>query len=360
MQSMIRFISILCLSLCLSSCSTISTWRDTALLKAGYTQKVKAETILEQTKKEYEQKLAAKDADISLKTNEFIKGFKDNEQFAADRLYGADFAYSLNLKPDRTHSVMDNKINEARVVLPPPSVAAMAKENEDVKKQLNETLTSLQDLQKAHDEALVEAKLTSDKAKAAETELAKAKQDKIDLAQQKTKALDDAQIKLDQANNKVIAGEHARGDDAKAIQASKEKLSWGAGILAALCIAGALWSPVMKDKFAIGAGVFGVAAVGIWYLTPIVVLSIVGGLGIVLVVWIVSQHSRDNKAAVSTYSALQEIKTKSKDLWDKDIAPTLESWQTKYVKGADGKITTIPDPTIAAHIDQTLTQTNQK
>ena len=352
------FLLVLALGL-LSGCQTISNWKDAAALKAGYTSKVRAEQVLEQTKKDYDSKLAAKDGDIKVKQDLFIQSWINKDQMASDRLYGADFAFQLHPKPDRTHIIMDNRINEARVVLPPASVAAMAIENERVKRELDETRTSMAELQKNHDLAIEEAKLANNISEKAKADLNQAKLDKEKIEKDKNIAIAKTQEALDKANNEVIANEHKRGDDAKAIQAGKEKLSLGAGLLAALCLAGAIWSPIMKDKFGMAAGVLAVASVGVWYLTPILVFSIFGLGSLIIIGWVVFEHNKDNKAAVATYSALEEIKNNSKEVWDTSIAPKLSEWQSKYVV-KDGKVITIPDPSIALNIDKKLAQTNQK
>lgn len=351
----LKYLLLICL-LFLSGCQS---FRDNLALKAGYTNKTKADGILEQTKKEYEGKLADKDKDIQIKQTDFVKGLQSNAQFSADRLYGASLGYLFNQNKDRNAKVVNDRVEEARTTLPPPTVAAMAKENEQIVKDLDEARTSLADLQKSHDAKIIEAnQLTKDVADKAAA-LEKAKQDKIAIEADEKVKLDAAQTKVNQANDTIITGEKARANDAVAIQATKTKLSLGAGALAALCIAGAIWSPVMKDKFAIAAAILGVAAVGIWYLTPLVVLIIVGVSAAALTAWAVFNHNKESKAAIATYSALQEIKAKSSDVWDKNIAPVLESWQTKYITHA-GTVTEVPDPTIAAHIDQKLAETNQK
>lgn len=346
-------------SLLLSGCQTITNWKEAMALKAGYTSKDRAEQVLEQTKKDYDSKLAAKDGDIKIKQEAFFKTWTDKDQFASDKLYGADFAYQLHPKPDRTHIIMNNRINEARVVLPPASVEAMALENERVKRELDETRTSMAELQKNHDLAIEEAKLANSVSEKAKADLNQAKLDKEKIEKDKIAAVTEAQEELTKANNKVIDGERKRGDDAKAIQAGKEKLSLGAGILAALCLAGAIFSPIMKDKFGMAAGVLAVASVGVWYLTPTIVFSIFGLGSLIIIGWVVYEHNKDNKAAIATYSALEEIKNSSKEVWEANIAPTLTQWQSKYVV-KDGKIVTIPDPSIALNIDKKLAETNQK
>lgn len=346
------------LVLLVSLCSCVS-WRDAAALKAGYQRKAVAESIIERVKQEYAVKLATNQHQIELAQETFVKGLKDNAQFAADRLYGADFTFQTLLRPDRAHIIMDNKVNEARAVLPSPSVAAMAKENAEVKRLLDETLTSLDQLKTEHDKAVADAKVVTDRAVKAEVDLAAAKQAKLDIEAAKARELEAKQNELNKANNAVIDAEHARGDDAKAKQALMTKLSVGCGLLAAACIAGAIFSPLLKLQFAAAGVIFGVAAVGIWYLTPL----IVGGIAVTMVLgvvgWAALNHNKEAGVSTDLMRAIQRIKENAPEAYAIAVKPELDEANTKYVT-KDGIITKVPDDKRVAFIDARLAAVGDK
>lgn len=341
-----------------SGCSTISGWRDAAALKAGYTSKARAEQAVEKVRLDYAAKQAANDKLVAATQEAFTKGLTDRIAFAADQLYGADLAFLLTPHPDRTHLVMDNKVNEARAVLGPPSVAAMVAQNAEIKKLLDETQTSLAQLQATHDTTLKEAAQVKERAAQAEADLAAAKQAKLDLVAAETAALAAKQADLNAANDKVIASEHARGDDATARHALMTRLSMGAGLLAALCLAGAIWSPVFKTQFGLASVTLGVATVGIWYLTPIVTLSIVGAGVLGVAIWAAKNQHTSTKTTTALVNAVQDIKEKAPEVYDATVKPALTAWTTKYAK-VNGATVAVPDKAVTANIDAQLVAGNR-
>lgn len=343
-----------------SGCALVSGYRDAAILKAGYQRKAVAESVIEQVKHEYADKLTANQRQIELAQETFTKGLTGEIQAAANSLYAAHLAAILNAHPDRTHLVVDNKVVEAQTALKvPPTIEAMAAANIEIKRLLDETLTSLDQLKAEHEKDLGEAKQVADRATKAETDLAAAKQAKLDIEAAKATALAAKQADLDKANNEVIAGEHARGDDAKARQAMLTKMSMGAGLLAALCLAGAIWSPVFKTQFGLAAAVLGVAAVGIWYLTPVVVLCIVGGGVLAVAGWAAFSHNKEHAAATDTYRAIQRVKENAPEAYAAAVKPELDEAATKYVT-KDGVVTKVPDPARVAFIDARLVAVGDK
>lgn len=332
------------------------TWKDAAALRMGYENKIKAEGLLAQVKKEYEQKLLDQQIKINLANVDFTKSLYTKMQFASDKLYGADFAFQMDGLKDRFDFVVNNRVNEARAVLPPPTVEAMMKENEAVKLELDETRTSFEELKNKHNAALKEADKINEKSKQAELALEKAKQDLVNLEKEKNKKIQEKQDEIIEKDNKIIALEKQRADDRKALQEAKTKGSAVLGILALAALAGAIWSPLWKSKFGLFAGILGFAAIGIWYIEPWMV-GLIGGICVLgLIVWVVITSNKENKSSTSVYQGLQSIKTNNRELWDNKIAPVLKEWQTKYVK-KDGKIIEVDDPTIAIHIDEKLAET---
>lgn len=351
------FLAILCLVL-LSGCSTISGWRDAAALKAGYTSKARAESLLGQVKKEADAKLAAKDRDIADKQAEWARQVDVTQLFVAGRLYRIDLTYQLTPHPDRSHTIMDNNANEARAVLPPPPVQDMIEANVEIKRQLDETKTSLEQLKTEHEATLKQAAMVRAQAEKAETELAAAKIARTELQLANDKAVAAKQVALDKVNDSVITAERARGDDATARHALMTKLSMGAGLLAALCLAGAIWSPVFKTQFGLASVTLGVAAVGIWYLTPLVVLSIVGTGVLGVAAWAALNHNTSTKTTAALVNAVQDVKEKAPEVYAASVKPALEDWTTKYTK-VDGQTVAVPDKAVTKTIDAQLVTSNR-
>lgn len=350
---------IIILCLLLGGCSTISGWRDKAALKAGYTSKAHVESLIEQVKKENADKLAANDKLTADAQASFESTLGDKAQFASNSLYAADLAYLLCPNPDRTHRIMDNKVNEARVVLPPPTVEAMAAQNAEIKRLLDETQTSLEQLKAAHQSALQEAAQVKERAVKAENDLATAKQARVTLEAEEARQLAAKQAELNKANDDVIAAEHKRGDDADARHALMTKLSLGAGLLAALCVAGAIWSPVFKPQFGIAGFVFGASTVGIWYLTPVLLLSGAGIAGFGIAIWAALNHHTSTKTTTALVNAVQDVKEKMPEVYASTIKPVLTDWTTKYTKAPDGTTMKVEDRAVTANIDSTLTSSNR-
>lgn len=359
MNRLFRILLASCL-LILSGCSLISQYRDAAALKVGYQRKVVAESLVEQVKKEFDAKLAANAADQETKQAAATNGLKDEIQSAANSLYAAHLAAILNPHPDRTHLVVDNKVTEAQAALKvPPTIEAMTAANAEIKRLLDETQTSLEQLKAEHEKDMGEAKQVADRATKAEQDLAAAKQAKIDIEKAKAAELAIKQADLDKVNNAVIAAEHARGDDAKARQATLEKLSWAAGVLAALCFAGAVFSPICKMELGAFGAIMAVGAVGIWYLTPVVVLVIVLAVVAVIIGKMVYSHNVANKTNTALVNAVQDVKDKAPEVYAATVKPALTAWTTKYAKDATGATVAVPDASVTANIDAHLVAANR-
>lgn len=355
-----RIFWIVCLLAFLPGCATISGWRDAAALKAGYTSKAKAELELSQVKSSFDVKLTTSENNIKLANEKVIQGLMDKLQNGGDLLYGADFANWVSVvKPDRTRIIMDNKINETRVLMPPPTVKAMAAQNENVRKQLDETLTSLDELKMEHQKTIDEMKVISDKEKQSEVDLANAKQIKRDLEKQKSNAILAKENALQEISNQVIAQEHERGDNAKARQATLEKMSLYAGLFSVLCFAGAIYLPIYKAQIGILGIIVGMAAVGIWYITPLIcgitaLVIITGILG-----WMIYNHNIATKTNTALVNAVQDVKEKAPEIYTTTIKPALTAWTTTYTKDSTGATITIPDKSVTANIDSHLVASNR-
>ncbi len=354
-----RFIIFL-LVLTLSGCGTISSWRDAAALKAGYVQKSRLDTELTALKIEMVKKMDEKTDEISKAKDAVIMGERAKERKAANGLYGANTTHQTILNPTRTDLIINNFVTESWAALDNlmPDYQTMLDINARLKRELDEKQTSLEQLKQTHDQVLSENKALVDQTKVQQQKLDQLKLDVQNLKAEYSDKIAAKQDQIKDATDKIVALERARADDAKAVQAMKEKITMILGGFALAALAGAIWSPVFKGKFGALAAVLGFAAVGVWYITGTMVWAIFGVALCLIIGWAVYEHSLERKAASATYAGLEDVKKTNPGLWAQ-IAPVMAEWQSKYVV-KDGAVTTVPDASISKHIDATLMATNQK
>lgn len=232
-----------------------------------------------------------------------------------------------------------------------PTYETMQKINQRIRDDLDETKTSLTQLQAEHQAELGENAKLADAAKLAAERVVQLQQDLADLKSDHNATL--AQLEHEKAALADLraATEKQRSDETAATRAAKLKAIAWVGGFALLCIAGAVWSPVFKDKFAIFAAVLGLVAAGIWYLQlwhvivgfSVVALGVIGRM--------VYLHNRSDKTVIALTGYLHE----KGQLADAD----LQAWMTKYVKQHDGTVTAVPDRAVADTVTAALTSTNK-
>jgi len=316
---------------------------------------------MEQEKKDHEQDMKKKNQEIEDLRKEFQSSIIDKMQFASDRLYGADLAWQFDKEHDRTDIIINNRVNEARAVLPPVSAAGIANENERLTKELDETKTSLDELQKSHKKVVDEAEKIVKKSNEIQGKLDVALKEKEDLIVKHEATLNTLQGKLNKANDEIIAKNN--NDKARLELESKERL-YIIGVLtsaALLAGLGAIFVPIPQVKK--GLAVFGAiclaAAIAIPFIKGWMVAVGVLGLCLPLGGYLLYAYVKEYKSATSTYKGLENIKTKNPEVWKDTVSPELESEQSKYVK-KDGKIEAVPDESISKHIDARLVETDAK
>jgi len=355
-----KYLFVLLVLISVSGCSTISSWRDSAALKAGYVQKSKLDIELTNLRAKMNKKIDDEKAEISKTKDDIIVGERAKEKKAANGFYGANLTFLTIPKPNRTDLITNNFVTEGWAALDNlmPDYQTMLDINTRLKKELDETQTSLEQLKQTHDKVLVENKQLVDKVKLEQDKL---DQLSVDIQNIKTEYNNKISVKQEQITSndqKIISLEHERADDAKATHAMKEKITMILGGFALAALAGAIWSPVLKTKFGILSAILGFASVAVWYITALMIWIVFGVALCILIGWVVYEHSLEVKSASATYAGLEDIKKSNPDLWDK-IAPVMADWQSKYVV-KDGAITTVPDSSISKHIDNTLMSINQK
>ncbi len=336
-------------ALLLGGCSTIQ--HEIGKLSGAEADKAKEISAL---RADFDQKLNAKDGEIKAAREGAAKAVDNQLATVAGAFYAQDLLYQSIPSPLRRDIVMHMVGEEGWAAIGHrlPTYEAMAKVNERLKNDLDETKTSLAALQQTHLAAMTESAKISDAAKAAAEKIAtleKAKTDmELNYKGQLAKKEGERATLADQRANL----EKARSDDAAATRAMKMKLSLIAGALALACIAGAIYSPVGKGGLAVFGAICGLAAVGIWYITGPVILGVVV-VGVIAVAgWGLYKHNASDK----TVSALTGYLHEKGQLAETDLA----AWMTRYVKAPDGSITTVPDKSIQTVIDQKLISTDRK
>ncbi len=256
--------------------------------------------------------------------------------------------------PTRTDLVAHNFVIESWAALgnPLPDYAMLVKINERVTKELDETKTSIADLQKSHSAALAENQKLTDTTKIWSDKLAASEKQRADLETQYRTNLDAKQQDIIALQQKIVAAETARADDAKAIQEAKTKASAILGGLALLCVVGVIYSPVGKTGLIIFGSICGLAAVAIWVIKVWMVLTVCG-VGVVgLAGYALYTHRKEEKLSDALVLGFEDVKNESSDLWAK-IAPKIQE-RLKSYKKENGKLVTKEDPSMQALIDKKL------
>ncbi len=339
--------TLVCVALICGGCATL----EHQISKYVVTKSA-AEKQVEAVKADYATRIDAKAAEIGAAKDAIIKAKDAQMDSASGSLWAITQVQDTIKTPARTDYLIRNYSQEGFVALGSrtPSAAIMATLNKRIADELDETKTSLAQLDATHKAALTENQRLVDAAKVASDKEAALEKALSDLRTEKDTALAAAQAKLNEVNDQLIAAEKARGDDAKARQAALTKVSTVAGALSLLCLAAAIWLPIWKDKAAIGAGVFALAAVGVWMIQPWMVGAAVGVAVLGIAGWAVYEHNKASSTAQDVYRAVNEFKTKASDKYNADLKPILDSWLVKYVKNG----ATVPNTAATDHIDTVL------
>lgn len=318
------------------------------------------EAEIKELRSEYEQKIASKVIEISASKDGIISSKDSQIKAASNGLYGANATFATLIEPTRTDLVTNNFVNESWAALGNqlPDQPTLLKINERIKTELDETKTSLSDLQRSHAAAVAENVKLVDATKVWQDKLAAAEKARADLETGYRTQLDAKQRSIIDLQQNIVALEKARADDAAAIQAMKTKASMILGGLSLLCVVGVIYSPVGKTGLIVLGTIAAGAAVLIWVIKVWMVLVAAGVAATGLVVYSLVVHRKEEKLADSLVLGLQDVKTGSSDLWAK-VSPLIDERLKKYVK-KNGEIKTAEDPTLKALIDKKLAEYDQK
>lgn len=327
-------------------------------LTALFTNQAQTEQQIADIKKEYEGKIEAKEKEVSQAKDRVIAGKDAQMKEAANAMFGANSVFQLIPTPVRTDLMINNFVNEGWKSLgnTAPDYPTLVKINERIKKELDEKVTTLADLQANHLKVMAENQILVDQTRTSEKALKEAETAQRELESKFSKELTTKQNELLAIKDKLIAVEKERADEREALQALKTKISVILGIVALAALAATIYLPVFKTESGLFGAACAAAAVGIWWIQPWMCAAAVGVALVGLLLWMALKHNKETKAATGVYRAIQSIKDTSKEEYDKVIKPKLEQWITTYDK--TGKA--VPDKAAQQLIDQRLMEVGDK
>ena len=350
-----KTILLVAIALSLTGCATIK--REINRMTGAQREKEKEIAAL---RVEYGDKITAKAAEISANKDGVIASKDGQMRAAANGLYGANATFATILAPTRTDLIVNHFVTEGWAALGNqlPDQPTLLKINERIKTELDETKTSLADLQRSHAAAIAENAKLVDATKVWRDKLSASEKDRADLETSFRKQLDTKQQTLIDLQRDIAALEKSRADDAAAIQAIKTKASMILGGLSLLCAVGVIYSPVGKTGLVVLGVLAASAAALIWVIKVWMVLIAAGVALVGLVIYALVTHRKEEKLSDSLVLSMNDIKSSSSDLWSK-VSPVLDERLKKYVR-KNGEIKTAEDPAMKALIDKKLAEYDQK
>jgi hypothetical protein len=337
---------------------------DGTKLTETYIKKSEAQQQIEALKKKHAEELEKITSDISKSKDVIILGQDAQLQTIADSLYGANLAFTFYTPPEpsRVDLIVNNRVNEAAAATGKKATAeAMEKENERLKKELDEKITSLEDLRKKHAEVMKTNTELANQTESDKKELTRLQKEMSDMALRHSTELSDKQTEVIFLQDEINKLEKDRADDREARQKmerdAKMKAMAVCGILSLLCVAGAIWMPAFKSKFVAGAATFGGCAAVIMYIQPWMVAAGVGVVVLGIIVKMTMEHHAVDKTATNLVSFVEDQKKTNPTAFDKE---TLKNYNGKYVVDSDtGKTTVVADPDVEKVIEQKLRESQR-
>lgn len=270
------------------------------------------------------------------------------EQSASDALFKSLVVVTTLKSPTRPEMVMGQSIQQTAAQLPPATALAQAKVFKDLQTELDETKVSTEVLKAQYEKELGVARAEGEaKTKALvelDTKVKTVEAEKAKVLGQALTTEKTLQAAKDEIQNKQLADKTREAEDAK----HNEKVKmWLIGILlaaAAICGIGATFVPIpsLKKQLIVGSAICGVAGLAIPFITPWMVWCAVVVCLLPVVGWTIKTYHDEHADATDTYRALNELKSKSIEVFQKDIAPVLNDWHT--------------NPSTAKRIDDRLKQ----
>lgn len=305
-------------------------------------------------KADYEGRIGSARQEVNAAKDKVIAGKDAQMVGAANSFYGQSVVFSSIHTPTRTDLLFDNLAKEGHAAIGnvPPTPEAMKAMNERLRNELDETKTSLSQLQNSHQAALAQNTALAEQARKHIAELAAAEVAKTKLEADYQIKLAAKQTELIETQNTLIAAEKARADDRAALQALKTKMSIVLGILALVGIAAAIYNPFLKQQCGLFGAVCGLVSIGIWWVQPWHVAIAAGAAIIGVLGWVLIKHGKEERVADALSLAFEDIKEKGGSL--AAAAETVVKDRLSRYRRVGGKLVTEPNTALEQHIDQKL------
>ena len=324
--------------------------------KAGYVKRDAVQEEINKIQAINKIALEKKEAEIKGSINDVILN-KDNQlQSAANSVWAADNAFKFYQSPARLDIIINNRIKEALASLGlGPTLEAVNQENIRLTRELDEKLTSLEDLKKTNEEIIKKNAELVAATKEKEELVKKIEAEKIEMQRAGNERLFDKQQELNTLNNKLIDQEKANAQDKKYIESNKRLIIITLGICSIIGLFVAIYLPVFRKESGYFAAITGGIALGVPFIQPLHInIILLCGLAYVAFL-IIKKHNTSHKTNENLVNALQDVKDDKPELYNQ-LKPILSEWNTKYSK--NGK--KVEDPTVIKHIEQILKDYERK
>lgn len=331
----------------LTGCSSI--W-----LGKSYISKQRIELDIARLRSEQLTSLSLQENKIKNELGSIISGKVAQMQKVANSLYSADIAFGFYKESTRLDNIIHNRVLESSAAIGlAPTLEAIKEENTRLKVELDENLTSIEQLRATHEAKLKENSELVAATKLHEIKVAELEKEKIEIKDKFTEQINARQEELNGVNNKLLAKEKENGESKKYIEANKRLLMSAAGILAVAALAGCIFSPVFKAELGYFAGIMGAVTIAIPFIQP---LHIIIGL-VIVIIYVIFKIERKSAISLKTnnnlINTIDEVRTHEPEVYEKSIKTRLKDWNSKYKK-IKGQIIKVKDEAVEKYIEGKL------
>jgi len=303
----------------------------TTPIQDAYIKKSDVEKQIAAMVVQHQKELDAAVSNVSTKKDGVIAAKDFQLQTVSDFLYGANTAFNFYTTPGRIDLIINNRVKEADAATGKKATPeAMERENKRLTDELDETKTSLADLQKKHIEVVTTNTELANKTTKLEADLKKAL---LDIETMKTAHANELILKQNEliaTQDRINILEKSRSDDAAFIQKTKLKIVSILGILSIAAFVAAVYSPVARGKTAAVGVIAAAGAAGVLYLQAWMVMTGMGVLLLAVGFFVLRELALKKKVLGNLVGAIEEIKPIDPD----KVKATLTDWNSKVT--ADG------------------------
>lgn len=324
--------------------------------KAGY---IKKDIVQEEINKiQANNKIALEKKEIEIKEslNNVILNKNNQLQSAANSVWAADNAFKFYQTPARLDIIINNRVKEALASLGlGPTLEAVNQENIRLTRELDEKLTSLDDLKKTNEEIVRENNKLVAATKEKEELVKKIEAEKLEIERMGNEKLFNKQQELNDLNNKLIDKEKSNAEDKKYIESNKRLIMTALGVCSLVGLLVGIYFPLFRKESGYFAAITGGIALGIPFIQPLHInIILLCGLAYVAFL-VIKKHNISYKTNENLVNALQDVKDDKPEIYN-ELKPVLSEWNKRYQK--NGK--KVDDSSVIKHIDEILKDYERK